>query len=45
MLYSWHTTDMMPGFGLGAALMWLVVFVDLVLLGVWLWMQVTKNHK
>jgi len=36
---------MMYGFGFGGLglLLWLVVFVDLVLAGVWLWQQVTKK--
>ena len=33
----------MGGFGILASLMWLVVFADLVLLGVWLWQHVSKK--
>ena len=35
---------MMGGFGLFGLLTWLVLFVDLVLLGVWLWKQINKNN-
>ncbi len=34
---------MMGGAGLLGGLIWLVVVVDLVLLGVWLWQQVAKK--
>ena len=33
---------MMSGFSLFGFLTWLVVIVDLVLLGVWLWKQIKK---
>ncbi len=34
----------MVGFSFLGGLMWLVLFVDLVLLGVWLWKQITKGQ-
>jgi hypothetical protein len=33
---------MWGGFGLIGSLLWLVVLVDLILLGVWLWKQINK---
>lgn len=35
--------DMMWGGGGLDVLLWIVVFVDLVLLGVWLWKQINKK--
>lgn len=35
--------SMMGSTGVWAALLWIVLFVDLVLVGVWLWQQVTKK--
>ena len=34
---------MMDGGGLVGTIIWLVVVIDLVLVGVWLWQQVTKK--
>lgn len=34
---------MMSGFGLFGSLTGLVILIDLVLVGVWLWQQVTKK--
>lgn len=34
---------MMGGAGLFGAITWLVVVVDLVLLGIWLWKQISKR--
>ena len=34
---------MMGGWGLLGAITWLVVMVDLVLVGIWLWKQVNKK--
>lgn len=31
------------GFGFLAGLVWLVVVVDLVLVGIWLWQQINKK--
>jgi hypothetical protein len=31
------------GFGIICLLTWLVVFIDLVLVGVWLWQHITKK--
>ena len=33
------------GFGLLASLFWIIIFVDLILLGVWLWKKITKEKK
>lgn len=34
---------MMDGFGPFMFLLWIVVFIDLVLLGVWLWQRINKK--
>ncbi len=34
---------MMSGYGTLGFLTWLIVFIDLVLLGLWLWKQVQKK--
>jgi len=31
------------GFGILATILWLVILVDMILLGIWLWKQVTKR--
>ena len=36
--------SMMGGVGLLGGLLWLVVFIDLVLVGVWLWQQISKRQ-
>lgn len=35
--------DMMGGYGLIGVVLWLIVLIDLVLLGVWLWKQIVKK--
>ena len=35
--------SMMVGWGLFGAITWLVVVVDLILVGVWLWQNISKN--
>lgn len=40
--YEWGS-NMMGGFGIVATVFWLVILVDLVLLGMWLWKQVNKK--
>jgi len=35
--------DMMGGFGALGAITWLVVTIDLVLLGVWLWKKISNK--
>lgn len=35
--------DMMGGVGLFGVLTWLVIIVDLVLVGIWLWKQISKK--
>ncbi len=42
MMYGYGS--MMGGFGSLGLLLWLVVFIDLVLVGVWLWKQISKNQ-
>lgn len=32
-------------FGLIGLLIWIVLLIDLVLLGIWLWKQIQKNEK
>lgn len=38
-MMGWNYGDMMGGFGLVG----IIVLVDLILLGVWLWKQITKK--
>ena len=43
MMGWYYGNNMMgSGFGLWAFLVWLVILIDLVLLGIWLWKQVKK---
>lgn len=40
---TWGGSPMMgSGFGIIALLFWLVMFVDLILVGMWLWKQINK---
>lgn len=34
---------MMGGFGLYASLLWLVLFIDAILFGIWLWKQINRK--
>jgi hypothetical protein len=46
MNYFWGGSggwNMMGGTGLVGTIIWLVIVIDLVLVGVWLWQQVTKK--
>lgn len=43
MMNNWGYSMMGSGFGLLAALFWIVILVDLVLLGFWLWKQIQKK--
>ena len=43
MMYGWDTTNMMGAVGVWGILLWLVVFVDLVLLGIFLWKKIQKK--
>ncbi len=45
MNYWWGGKDMMDwgGFGFLVSLFWIVILVDLILLGFWLWKQVKKK--
>lgn len=38
--YNW---GMMGGAGVLGVITWFVVFVDLILVGIWLWQQITKK--
>lgn len=41
---GWGYGDMMgSGFGVLATLLWMVILVDLTLLGIWLWKQIQKK--
>ena len=40
MMYGYGS---MTGFGILGGLLWLVVLVDLILLGIWLWRQISKQ--
>jgi len=42
MMYGWDY-HMAGSFSVLCFLLWLVVFVDLILVGVWLWQQVNKK--
>lgn len=39
---SWGQ-DMMGGVGLTGSILSLIIFIDLILLGVWLWKQIQKK--
>lgn len=41
--YGWGGGMMGSGFGTLGIILWLVIFIDLVLLGIWLWKQVNKK--
>lgn len=41
--YGYGGWDMMGGAGIFGLLTWLVILVDLVLVGIWLWQQVSKK--
>jgi len=41
--YGYGYEGMMGGMGSFGFLTWLVVFVDLVLLGIWLWQKISKD--
>ena len=41
--YNYGFGGMMAGVGLFGLLTWIVLIVDLVLLGVWLWKQVSEK--
>lgn len=45
MNYWWGNQGMMNwgGFGLPLSLFWIVILVDLILLGFWLWKQIQKK--
>jgi len=34
---------MMGGMGLFGAITWLVIIIDLILVGIWLWQQISKK--
>lgn len=40
---GWGYASMMGGAGSLGFIVWLVVLVDLVLVGVWLWQQISKK--
>jgi len=35
--------NMMGGFGVIGSIFWVVILVDLILLGIWLWKQINKK--
>lgn len=41
--YGYGGWDMMGSAGIFGLLTWLVVLVDLVLVGIWLWQQISKK--
>lgn len=42
---TWGYGSMMGGFSTIGILTWLVILVDLVLVGIWLWQQIQKDKK
>lgn len=40
---NWGYGSMMGGTGVFGEIVWIIIFVDLVLVGVWLWHQITKK--
>lgn len=40
---SWGYNMMGSGYGVLATAFWLVILVDLILLGIWLWKQIQKK--
>lgn len=38
-----YGSGMMGGFGTFGFLTWLIIFIDLVLVGIWLWKQISKR--
>ena len=43
MNYGYSGFSMMSGAGLFGTITWLVVIVDLILVGVWLWQNISKK--
>ena len=41
--YGYGGWSMMNGAGLFGGITWLVIIVDLVLVGIWLWQQISKK--
>jgi hypothetical protein len=44
MMYGYGYSGMMGGASFLGLLTWFVLFVDLVLVGVWLWKQINKHN-
>lgn len=44
MMYGYNYGGMMGGAGTFGAITWLIVIVDLVLAGIWLWKQIKKQQ-
>ena len=42
-MMGWNYGNMMGGFGIVGSLYSIVVLVDLILLGIWLWKQINKK--
>jgi len=43
MMPYYYNDHMTGGRGIFAFLLWLVIFVDLILLGIWLWQNISKK--
>lgn len=43
MMPYYYNDHMTGGWGVFALLLWLVLFVDLILLGIWLWQRISKK--
>lgn len=43
MMYGYESVGMMGGFGFLAVLLWIVLFADLLLVGIWLWKKISKE--
>ena len=42
-MMGWGYGGMGYGFGVVATIFWLVILIDLILLGIWLWKQINKK--
>lgn len=42
-MMGWGYGNMMSGFGFLGSLFWIVILIDLILLGIWLWKQINKK--
>lgn len=43
MMYGYGSGSMMGGWSVIGSLMWIVLLIDLILAGVWLWQHISKR--